>query len=363
MPNKNAKANGKKSSGSERKKPASRSKAAAPARHAAKPASTARKAAARKSVPLPKKKPSPVLVTGTIGIDSIYTPSGQAEKVLGGSCTYFSVAASFFAPVRMVAAVGGDFPAEQRAVLERFSAIDLSGLETRPDSRTFAWGGRYHANMNSRETLFTELGVLGEPPPAVPAAYSDSRFVFLANSHPAVQRGMLANLPRRVLTVADTMDLWINTAKDELLVLLRQVDGLVLNYDESELLTGKPNTVTAGRHILEMGPKFVVIKKGEHGSLLVHREGIAALPAYPTENVIDPTGAGDTFAGGMMGSIAASWDGKGDASSFDTIRRSLAFGTIIASFTIEEFSLARLERLSRKEIDARYAEYAALTRI
>lgn len=305
-----------------------------------------------------------LIVTGTIGIDTIVTPSGHAEKVLGGSCTYFAAAASFYGPVRLVAAVGGDFPPEHRAVFAKFPSIDLRGLESRPNSKTFAWGGKYLPGMNSRETLFTELGVLTEAPPAVPAAYADSRFVFLANTHPAVQRGMLEQLPQRTLSVADTMDLWINTAKADLLVLLRKVDGLVLNYDEAELLTGRGNTVSAGRHILDMGPRFVVIKKGEHGALLVHREGIAALPAYPTENVVDPTGAGDTFAGGMMGFLAQNSSTTHDkACSFEVIRTSLAYGTVLASFTIEAFSLSRLERLTRTEIDQRFGEYVRMVRV
>jgi sugar/nucleoside kinase (ribokinase family) len=205
--------------------------------------------------------------------------------------------------------------------------------------------------------------VLLEAPPEVPAGFADSKFVFLANMHPGVQATMLAKAKNRVLSVADTMDLWINTARDHLLVLLRQVDGLVLNYDEAELLTGKTNSVTAGRHILEMGPRFVVIKKGEHGALLVHRDGLAAFPAYPTENVVDPTGAGDTFAGGMMGSLAATYAAGGDPGSYDSIRKSLAHATVTASFTIESFSLDRLRKLSRAEIDARYTEYASMTRL
>jgi cytidine kinase len=215
--------------------------------------------------------------------------------------------------------------------------------------------------MNSRETLFTELGVLAEAPPRIPASYGDSEYVFLANTHPSVQMGMLEQLPKRRLTVADTMDLWINIAKGELLVLLRKVDGLVLNYDEAELLTGKTNSVTAGRHILEMGPKFVVIKKGEHGALLIHKDGVSALPAYPTENVVDPTGAGDSFAGGMMGSIAAARDAR--PGSFDSIRKALVHGTIVASYNIEAFSLERLTQIGRADLDKRYDEYARMVRI
>ncbi|MCC6678753.1 MAG: sugar kinase [Phycisphaerales bacterium] len=301
-----------------------------------------------------------LIVTGTIGIDTVYTPSGHAEKVLGGSCTYFAAAASFYAPVRIVAAAGGDFPDSFRDVFRAFPAIDTAGLEVRPGSRTFAWGGKYMKNMDTRETLFTELGVLAEKPPEIPAEFRDSRIVFLANSHPGVQLGFLEQLTERRLVVADTMDLWINIARDDLLVLLRRVDGLVLNYDEAELLTGRSNTVAAARHILEMGPKFVVVKKGEHGCLLAHREGLAALPAYPAETVVDPTGAGDSFAGGMMGALAA---GGGDPSSAESIRKALAHGTIIASFNIEAFSLERLKTLKRAEIDARYREYAAMVRL
>lgn len=297
-----------------------------------------------------------LIVTGTIGIDSVYTPHGHAEKVLGGSCTYFAAAASFFGPVRMVAAAGGDLPPEHLAVFKKFPGIDTAGLEIRPQSKTFAWGGKYHANMNSRETLYTELGVLAEDPLKVPDAYRDSRYVFLANSHPAVQLGLLEQCPGRKLAVADTMDLWINTARPELERLLRAVDGLVLNYDEAELLTGKANTVAAARSILEMGPSFVVVKKGEHGCLFVHRSGrIGALPAYPAENVIDPTGAGDSFAGGMMGYIASKNE---DQVSFQTIRAALAHGTVIASFNIESFSLDRLTTLSKDELHRRYEEFA-----
>jgi sugar/nucleoside kinase (ribokinase family) len=217
--------------------------------------------------------------------------------------------------------------------------------------------------MNSRETLFTELGVLAEKPPEVPAKFRDSQYIFLANSHPAVQMGMLESLKSRKLAVADTMDLWINIARPELDALMKKIDGLVLNYDEAELLTGKSNTVTAAREILKMGPKFVVVKKGEHGCLLVHRDGIAALPAYPTETVIDPTGAGDSFAGGMMGHIAAHGLKTSQATSFNTLRESLAHGTVIASFNIESFSLERLSKLTRPELDKRYAEYVSMVRV
>lgn len=313
-----------------------------------------------------------LVVTGTIGIDSIQTPTGQAEKILGGSGTYFAAAASFYGPVRLVAAVGDDFPPSHRATLSHFAPIDLTGLETRQGSKTFAWGGKYLANMNSRETLFTELGVLAEKPPEVPAPYADSRVVFLANTHPAVQTSFLDRFPKRALTVADTMDLWINIAKDDLTALIKRIDGLVLNYDEAELFTGKANPVTAGKRLLDLGLRFVVIKKGEHGAILVHRDGLAALPAFPTENVVDPTGCGDTFAGGMMGALSqqTGWHRVGiteldtqDIGSYEAIRWSLVHGTIIASFNIEAFSLDRLKTLKPEELQIRYQKYLSMTRV
>lgn len=312
-----------------------------------------------------------LIVTGTVGIDSVYTPHGHAEKVLGGSCTYFAAAASFHGPVRIVAAVGGDFDQQYRDVFRAFPQIDTAGLEVRPKSKTFAWGGKYHANMNSRETLFTELGVLVEPPPAIPGAYKDSEYVFLANTHPGVQLDLLKQFPKRRLAVADTMDLWINSARAELTALLTQVDGVVLNHDEAELYTKKANPVTAAKQMLaESGGKagalkFVVVKKGEHGCLFIHNEGVAALPAYPAEKVIDPTGAGDTFAGGMMGYIAAQGvEGRiKNPASFEVVQQALAHGTVMASFNIESFTLSRLQTLKKGEIDARYREFGKMVRV
>lgn len=317
----------------------------------------------------------PLIVTGTIGIDTVYTPHAHAERVLGGSCTYFAAAASFYTKVRIVAAAGDDLPQAHRDVFKKFPSIDTAGLEIRQGSKTFAWGGRYKPDMNGRDTLFTELGVLIEAPPKVPPSYRDSKFVFLANSHPAVQLALLEQFPDRRLAVADTMDLWINTARDPLLQLLKKVDGLVLNYDEAELLTGRANAVAAARHVLDMGPRFVVVKKGEHGCLFASRDGggggsgevgIGALPAFPADKVIDPTGCGDSFAGGMMGYIAAQLDGKPGAAGadipFDVVRRGLAHGTVVASFNIESFSLDRLITLTRADLDKRFEQYAHMLR-
>jgi len=303
-----------------------------------------------------------LIVLGSIGIDTVQTPDGvKKEEILGGSCTYFSAAASFYGPVRLVAAVGEDFPEEFRGVLSSFDGIDLEGLETRAGSKTFRWGGKYLDDMDHRETLFTELGVLGEAPPPVPESFKDSRFVFLANAHPATQKAMLEAIPSPTLSVADTMDLWIDTAHDDLRALMGKIDGLVLNYDEAEQFTGKRNPVTAGRHLLDMGPRFVVIKKGEHGAILVHKDGIGALPAFPTEDVVDPTGAGDSFAGGMMGSLASS--NAADPGSYEAVLSALGHGTIIASFNVEQFSLGRLKELSKSEIDDRYAAFAKMVRL
>lgn len=304
-----------------------------------------------------------LIVTGTIGIDTVYTPTGEhREGILGGSCSYFAAAASLFGPVRLVAAVGDDFPADHRAALERFSNIDLGGLEVRQGSQTFRWAGKYLDNMDERETLSTDLNVVAEAPPTVPADFKGSRYVFLANSHPAVQADLLDQIEEPALSVADTMNLWIDIAKDDLVSLLKKVDGLVLNYEEAEQFAGVRNPVVAGRKILDLGPRFVVIKKGEHGCIMVHEDGLAAMPAFPTERVIDPTGAGDTFAGGMMGRLANT--DPADPSDFDTLRRALAFGTIVASFAIEKFSLDRLVELTgpngADELVARFDDFASM---
>lgn len=301
-----------------------------------------------------------LLVTGTIGIDTVQTPTGGAECVLGGSCAYFAAAASFYSPVRIVAAVGGDWPAEHRAILQRFTNIDLTGLEIRPQSKTFAWGGRYLDNMNDRETIYTQLGVVEESPPRIPANYADSEYIFLANTHPSVQLELLRNFPNRKLAVADTMDLWIKIAQPELMQLMRRVDGVVLNYSEAEQLTGVRNAVTACRRILEMGPKFAVNKKGEHGAILVHQDGIATMPAYPAElhQVVDPTGAGDSFAGGVMAYLAAA-----KRTDMQALQTALAWGTVIASFTIESFGLDRLTQITRADIEQRMKMFQSFARV
>ncbi len=298
-----------------------------------------------------------LIVTGSIGIDSIEAPTGTVENVLGGSSVYFSAAAGFFSPVRLVGVVGDDFPAAFFDTFRQFN-VDTSGLELREGSRTFRWRGRYHADMNIRDTLEVQLNVLAETPPKIPVDFRDSEYVFLANTHPAAQIQLLNNFPIRKLAVADTMDLWIETERDALLELLRQIDGLVLNDSEAYQLTGKTNLVRAGETILELGPAFVVIKKGEHGAFLVHKNGLAALPAFALRDVVDPTGAGDCFAGGMMGHIASR--GHFD---LNTLRMAMACGTVVASFNIESFSLDRLKDISRKDIDQRLEVFRTMINV
>ena len=298
-----------------------------------------------------------LIVTGSIGIDSVEAPTGTAQDVLGGSSIYFAAAASFFGPVRLVGAVGDDFPDHLLDTFSRFD-VDLAGLERRDGSKTFRWRGRYHENMNQRDTVDVQLNVLAEKLPPVPDTYRDSRYIFLANTHPAGQLELLDQFPDRQLAVAETMDLWINTERQTLMQLLTRIDGLVLNNDEAEQLTDEPNLIRAAEKIVAMGPKFVVVKKGEHGALIEHTGAKVVLPAYPARDVVDPTGAGDCFAGGFMGYLAAAED-----MSIDSLRKAIAYGTITASFNIESFSLDRLTQISRVDIDRRLAEYCRMLRI
>lgn len=301
-----------------------------------------------------------LVVTGTIGIDTVHTPRAKREGVSGGSAAYFAAAASQLCPVRMVAVVGGDWPVEHHSILKEFSGVCLDGLESRTNSRTFAWGGKYFEDVNRRETLFTEVGVLQEEPPRVPLAYADSEFIFLGNTHPSVQLGFIDQFPNRKLVVADTMDLWIRTAHRELSTLLGRVDGLIVNDSEAGELTGFRNAISAGRKILEMGPKFVVVKKGEHGAILIHPEGMAVLPAFPIgeSDVVDPTGAGDSFAGGFMGYLAR--EGRSDFSSLQT---AMAYGTVVASFALESFGLDRMRTLRADEFQKRLAQFQQMVRV
>ena len=295
-----------------------------------------------------------LIVTGSVGIDTVETPDGQkAESVLGGSSIYFAAGASFFTKVRLVAAVGEDFPEHFHDQFKQFD-VCTDGLEERAGSKTFRWHGRYHENMNDRDTLAVELNVLGEALPPVPEHYKDSQYVFLANTHPAGQLALREQFPQSKLVVADTMDLWIETEPDLLKDLLTKIDGFVLNDSEAKQLTGESNVVKAADAVLAMGPTFVVVKKGEHGAILRHKDGTGVLPAFPSDQVVDPTGAGDSFASGMMGYLSAV-----DDTSIDAIKRAMAYGTVVASYTIEKFSTERLSEIDRSHIDARLETFGS----
>jgi sugar/nucleoside kinase (ribokinase family) len=292
-----------------------------------------------------------LLVTGSIGIDTVETPFGLRQDVIGGSAIYFAYAASFFTPVRLVGVVGEDCPPALLNVFEGRD-VDTRGLEIRKGSKTFRWHGSYLKDMNEAVTVEVTLNVLAERAAKIPPEFLDSKYIFLANTHPAIQRETLAMLRSPRLAVADTMNLWIQTQRPELEKLLAKIHGLVLNDGEARLLTEKKTLVAAAREVLKMGPKFVVIKKGEHGCLLVNQKDTFVLPAYPTETVVDPTGAGDSFAGGMMGYLST----QGNLSSA-TLKRALAFGTVVASFTIADFSLNALAAATREHIDDRWQDF------
>jgi len=292
-----------------------------------------------------------LLVVGSVAFDSVETPTEKRDNVLGGSAVFFSYAASYFAPVRLVGVVGDDWPAEHTELL-RAQGIDTSGLQVVSGAKTFRWRGKYQPNMNDRETLEIHLNVFETFDPVLPADYRKSKFLFLANGSPIIQMRVLDQVPDAELKVADTMDLWINMQKDELRALLRRLDGLVLNDSEAKLLTDDENLVRAGRKVLEMGPKFVVIKKGEHGAMFFSRQETYVMPAFPTPDVVDPTGAGDSFAGGMMGYLAE----KGNSSP-ETLKQALAYGTIVASYNVEDFSLDRMKKIGRKDLEERMKSY------
>jgi len=295
-----------------------------------------------------------LMVVGSVAIDNIQTPTARRDNVLGGSAVHFSFGASLFGSVQMVGVVGDDWPEEHTKLFQKHG-IDTSGLEIIPDGKTFRWTGKYLENMNDRETLDVQLNVLGDFQPKLPEAYRRTQYVFIGNGAPATGLKTIEQLQGADLIVADTMDLWIDIARPDLATLLTKIDGLVLNDSEAKQLTGERNVVTAAKKILTMGPKFVVVKKGEHGSMFVSQYEIYVVPAFPTENVVDPTGAGDSFAGGMMGYFAS--QGNMDA---ETIKTALAYGTVTASFQIEGFGADRLLEINREDIDRRLEQLHAI---
>jgi len=289
-----------------------------------------------------------------VAFDTIETPYGRAEEVLGGSAAYFAVAASYFARVKLVAVVGADFPAHERAFLASRD-IDLEGLEVRK-GRTFRWSGRYHEDMNVRDTLDLQLNVFSDFSPVLPARYRNAPFVFLASINPGLQGGVLDQLTQPRLIACDTISHWIEGARPELEALLKKVEVLIINDEEARLLSGEHNLVRAARKILALGPRTLLVKRGEYGVLLFSANSVFAVPAYPLEEVIDPTGAGDSFAGGFLGFLARS----GDLSEAN-LRRAIVYGSVVASFVVEDFSLRRLHTLTRDDIDQRYRQFVSLT--
>jgi sugar/nucleoside kinase (ribokinase family) len=294
-----------------------------------------------------------ILVVGSVALDSVRTPFGSAKEVLGGSATYFSTAASFFADVRVVAVVGDDFPEEHLAFLKRRS-IDLQGLQKVP-GRTFRWAGEYGFDLNDARTLETQLNVFAEFRPEIPEAYKESELVFLGNIDPDLQRQVLRQVRSPKLVAADTMNFWIDRKLEALRETLKSVDVLLINDAETRQLAGEPNLVRAARKILDWGPTSLVIKRGEYGALMVREDGWFAAPAIPLDSVFDPTGAGDCFAGGFIGYLANTMNFE-DAN----IRKAIVMGSVMASFDVEAFSLDRLRRLTYPEIEARYKAFKRL---
>jgi sugar/nucleoside kinase (ribokinase family) len=296
-----------------------------------------------------------LLVTGSIAIDTIKTPYGVSENCLGGSAVYFCMAASFFSPVRLVGVIGSDCPFDLAQVFAGRD-VDLTGLEVRKNSKTFRWAGTYHQDINKRTTDKLELNVLAEGPPKVPQVYRDSKFVFLANTAPALQLQLLEQIDNPSFVAADTMDCWIQGHRDDLKRLLKRIDCLIINEDEAKMLAAGHNLIKAAEAILDMGPSVVVVKKGESGSMICSAGERFILPAFPAAEVKDPTGAGDSFAGALLGYLAQV--GRTD---FESLKQALAYGTVVASFTIADFSLAALASISKADIDSRFKTLRKLT--
>ncbi len=297
-----------------------------------------------------------ILVVGSVALDSIETPFGGVENVLGGSATYFAVSASFFAPVNLVAVIGDDFPDEHIALLKKHS-INIKGLEI-AQGQTFKWKGKYGYDLNNPQTIYTHLNVLKNFSPKIPPEYKRSDVVFLANIDPDLQAYVMKQVERPRLTACDTMNYWIKSKRKALLGTLKKVDVFLLNEAEARELTGESNLLKAGKAILKQGPKKAIIKKGEHGVLAFSDNTVFSAPAYLLETINDPTGAGDTFAGGFMGHVRKS----GRFLSDSEIRKGIIYGTIMASYAVEDFSVTKLASISYSDIQKRYHEYKRLTR-
>ena len=297
-----------------------------------------------------------LLTIGTLAFDSIETPHGKADMVIGGSCTYISHAASYFTNnINLSAIVGGDFPQEEIKALED-KGVNMEGLQIKADGKTFFWAGKYHEDMNQRDTLVTDLNVLEDFDPQLPESYKSSKYVMLGNLTPDIQNSVLDQLDgSQKLVAMDTMNFWIDIALDSLKKAIARVDILTINDEEARMLTGEYSLVNAAAAIHKMGPKYLVIKKGEHGCLLFSEGNMFYAPAMPLAQVFDPTGAGDTFAGGFMGYLA-----KTDDISFDNMKKAIVYGSAMASFCVEEFSIDRLKKLDQKQIDKRVEAFRML---
>jgi len=296
-----------------------------------------------------------LLIVGSVALDSVETPFDKIEDALGGSATYISLAASYFtAPIHLIGVVGDDFSKEYIELLENHG-IDLTGLQIIEGGKTFRWGGKYHYDLNMRDTLFTELGVFETFDPQIPEKERNDRFVLLGNIHPSLQLNVLSQVNDNAFTVCDTMNLWIETAREELDEVVKQVNVLIINDSEARLMTNESNLIIAARKIMEMGPKYLIIKKGEHGALLFGEDQVFSAPAYPLEHIFDPTGAGDSFAGGFMGYL----HNTGDL-SFENIKRAVIYGSAVASFCVGKFSVKGLEDLDMLQIKDRFREFKKL---
>ncbi|SDS35937.1 PfkB family carbohydrate kinase [Winogradskyella sediminis] len=300
---------------------------------------------------------SKLVIVGTVAFDAIETPFGKTDKILGGAATYIGLSASNFnVDSAAVSVVGGDFPQDYLDLLENRN-IDIEGIEIVKDGKTFFWSGKYHNDMNSRDTLVTELNVLEHFNPKVPESYQDADVVMLGNLHPAVQQGVLDQMTKKPkLAILDTMNFWMDIALDDLLSVIKNVDVITINDEEARQLSGEYSLVVAARKIHEMGPKYVVIKKGEHGALLFHNGNVFYAPALPLEEVFDPTGAGDTFAGGFAGYLAKTGD-----YSFENMKTAVIYGSTLASFCVEKFGTERMQNLTDKEIYKRLDQFKSLT--
>lgn len=297
-----------------------------------------------------------LLVVGTVAFDAIETPFGKTDKIIGGAATYIGLAASYFTKnISLVSVVGDDFPASDIKMMQS-RGIDTQGLQIKKGEKSFFWSGRYHTDMNSRDTLATELNVLETFDPVVPEVHKNSEFLMLGNLVPSIQRKVLEQMNQRPRLVAmDTMNFWMDVAMDDLKVTLSMVDVLVINDGEARQLSNEYSLVKAAQKIMQMGPSYLVIKKGEHGALLFHDKNVFFAPALPLEDVFDPTGAGDTFAGGFIGYLASTND-----ISFDNMKRAVIFGSAMASFCVEKFGTERLADLSQDEVDERVQEFIDL---